>query len=715
METALRRPNTLRHGGPGNFNAGEKMAQTALTKPPSVRESKHASPAQVKFSRECFQNRDISWLRSHAQLVDEAEDSTHSLTQRLSFLAFFSEKLDGFYRVRVAAMRRKSSLPEKTEESGKNAEAVRQLRTISRHARQLVARQYRCWNHAIRPALSRAGISILRAHELDEAQRTRLDEFFLETLAPILTPLAIDSCHPKPAFVNQCLYLGALLCSRARLGPNLLFATVQLPPEVRRFIPVGGQQHNFVLLEDVIAANLHRLFGGHEVTDWSVFRFTRASQVDSLDGNPDCALCDAKSRLTAVRRGDVVRLEVSAGGTPKIVSKLVPDGSVSPCFIPGPLDLRALVELQKTLERGETGIRPARSRSASRVNQARSPDMFAKIAKRDVLLHHPWQSFTPVVNFLNQAANDPDVLSINQTLYRIGDDNPLIPPLVRAADNGKQVTALIELNAKFDEVDNIRWAGHLERDGVHVVFGFRDLKTHCKLALVVRQEADRIKRYVHLATGNYHHTTVPYTDLGLLTADDDIGADAASILNMLTGYSETPQWRKLAVAPDNLYSRTMELIQEQRDRARQGLASRIFAKVNSLTDRTVIEALYGASQDGVPIELVISGACTLRPGIANISENIRVRGIFNKYREHSRLLVFGPDEAAKVYLSSADWMPRNFHRRVEVMFPIEDPDLRLHILRSILPAYVCGSPKTRYLQPDGSYRRDERSFARASR
>jgi polyphosphate kinase len=372
--------------------------------------------------------------------------------------------------------------------------------------------------------------------------------------------------------------------------------------------------------------------------------------------------------------------------------------------IPGPVDLTAMMELVQLPDRHLLRDPPFSPQPPRNIRWRRGEELFETIARRDVLLHHPYDSFDPVVDFINTAAKDPKVLAIKQTLYRTSGDSPITRALMQAADNGKHVTALVELKARFDEERNVGWARQMERGGVHVVFGFLDLKTHCKLAMVVRQEGQALKRYVHLGTGNYNPTTaLYYTDLGLFTANDDIADDASALFNLLTGYSQGHHWRKLVVAPESLHRRTIELIEEQIERARTGRGSRIFAKLNALVDHRVIEALYRASQAGVPIELVVRGVCCLRPGIPGISENIRVTSIVDRFLEHSRLLVFSPDDEAQIFLSSADWMPRNFYRRVEVMFPIEEPDLKDRVLREIVPIYQRDNVKARVLNTDGSY------------
>ncbi len=513
--------------------------------------------------------------------------------------------------------------------------------------------------------------------------------------------MAIDPSHPTPHFHNRQLYLGAMLQRHSGLGPKQLFAVVQLPQMLPRFVPVGqGHQSHFIMLEQAVAARLGDLFGGFDVLRWTTFRITRDSDIELLEQESDDMLRLIEERLKTRQRGEAVRLEVAAGADPETVARIVAEESLrvgskrdvdsydEMYHIPGPLDLTALMELVQMPNRDYLRAAPFSPQPPRGIRWRRGEELFTSIARRDMLLHHPFDAFDPVVDFVNVAAGDPKVLAIKQTMYRTSGDSPISRALMKAAESGKHVTALVELKARFDEERNVTWARQMERSGVHVVFGFLDLKTHCKVALVVRQEADGLRRYVHLGTGNYNPTTaLQYTDLGLFTANEDIAEDASALFNLLTGYSQGHPWRKLVVAPEILQHRTLELIEEQIERAKTGRPSRIFAKLNALVDYRVIEALYRASQAGVPVELLVRGVCCLRPGIPGISDNIRVTSIVDRFLEHSRLYVFSPDDEAKVFLSSADWMPRNFHRRVEVMFPVEAADLKDRILHEIIPAY----------------------------
>ena len=670
------------------------------------------------FQAEHFINRELSWLEFNARVLEEAEDTSNPLLERVKFLSIFSSNLDEFFMVRVAGLREQAfgdGAPQDYTPDG--LRAITQLQRVAKRTQELVAAEYRCWNESVLPQLTREGIQLLAHDDLNGEQREALDRFFHERAFPILTPMAIDPSHPSPHFHNRQLYLGAMLKRHHGLGPRQLFAVVQLPQILPRFVPLSaGDESRFILLEQAVAARLPELFGGFDVLHWTTFRITRDSDIELLEQESDDMLRLIEERLKARQRGDAVRLEVAIGANEELVQKIIEEESLRGAVenasdpysevyrIPGPVDLTGLMELHEIKNRDYLRDPPFTPQPPRGLGSRRIEDLFAAIADRDILLHHPFDSFDPVVEFVASAAKDPKVLAIKQTLYRISGDSPITRALMQAAENGKHVTALVELKARFDEARNVGWARQMERSGVHVVFGFLDLKTHCKVSLVVRQEGNALRRYVHLGTGNYNQTTaLVYTDFGLFTAEEDIGEDASALFNLLTGYSQGHAWRKLVAAPEHLHHRTIELIEEQTERAKAGKPSRIFAKLNALVDYRVIEALYRASQAGVPIELVVRGICCLRPGLPGISESIRVTSIVDRFLEHSRLYVFSPDDEAKVYFSSADWMPRNFHRRVEVMFPVEAPDLKRRILQEVVPTYLRDNVRSRILQSDGSY------------
>ncbi len=672
------------------------------------------------FQLEHFINRELSWLEFNERVLEEAEDTANPLLERVKFLSIFSSNLDEFFMVRVAGLREQAfgdGAPQDYTPDG--LRAITQLQLVAKRTQQLVAAEYRCWNESVLPQLTQEGIRLRGYQELDSAQHDALDRFFRTRAFPILTPMAIDPSHPSPHFHNRQLYLGAMLKRHHGLGPKELFAVVQLPQILPRFVPLGpADEPQFILLEQAVAARLPELFGGFDVLHWTTFRITRDSDIELLEQESDDMLRLIEERLKARQRGDAVRLEVAIGASEELVQKIVVEESLRDAGkngvdlysevyrVPGPLDLTGLMELTEIPGRDYLRYPPFSPQPPRGVLSRRGEDLFATIAQRDILLHHPFDSFDPVVEFVSSAAKDPKVLAIKQTLYRISGDSPITRALMQAAENGKHVTALVELKARFDEERNVGWARQMERSGVHVVFGFLDLKTHCKVSLVVRQEGNALRRYVHLGTGNYNQTTaLVYTDFGLFTANEDFGEDASALFNLLTGYSQGHAWRKLVVAPEDLHRRTEELIEEQIQRARAGKPSRIFAKLNALVDYRVIESLYRASQAGVPIELVVRGICCLRPGLPGISENIRVTSIVGRFLEHSRVYIFSPDDEAKVFLSSADWMPRNFHRRVEVMFPVEAPELKRRILKEVVPCYLRDNLQARRLMPDSSYQR----------
>jgi polyphosphate kinase len=669
---------------------------------------------------DCFINRELSWLDFNLRVLEEAENPENPLLERLKFLAIFSSNLDEFFMVRVSGLREQAfgeSAPQDFAPDGLSA--LEQLKAIARRTQELVARQYRCLRESLAPALEAEGFRLLRYATLSAEQRARVDRFFQERALPILTPMAVDPAHPSPRYHNRGLYLGVMLHRTEGLGPRKMFAVVQVPQVLPRIVAVGGGEPGtmpFVLLEDVVSARLPELFGGFDVDSWSAFRITRDSDLELLEQESDDMLKLIEDRLKARQRGQAVRIEVAAKADGAIMRQIIEeeglqgavadegDDAYSEVYrIDGPLDLTAIWELYKLPGYERLHDKPFTPR-VPRGLERRSPDIFAAIAQRDILLHHPYESFDPVVEFVTSAAADPRVLAIKQTLYRTSGDSPISRALIDAAESGKHVTALVELKARFDEANNVSWARQMERAGVHVVFGFLDLKTHCKVSLVVRQEGGGLKRYVHLGTGNYNPTTaLLYTDLGMFTADEAIAEDASALFNLLTGYSQGHAWQRLVVAPEHLHRRTVELIDEQARRAREGRPARIFAKVNALVDHVVIEALYRASQAGVPIDIVSRGICALRAGVPGLSETIRVRSIVDRFLEHSRIYVFGPDEEAQVYLASADWMPRNFFRRVEVMFPVLAPELAGRILHEIIPTYLADNTRARVLRPDGVF------------
>ena len=563
------------------------------------------------YGPESFLNRELSWLEFNLRVLEEAENEENPLLERLKFLAIFSSNLDEFFMVRVAGLREQAfgeSAPQ--DYSADGMRPLEQLERIAARTQELVARQYRCLKESIGPAMQAEGFVLLRYADLQGPQLEQVDRFFRERALPILTPMAVDPAHPSPRYHNRGLYLGVMLEHGTgehteALGPKRLFAVVQVPQVLPRIVSVTGAEPgrtSFVLLEDVVAARLPELFGGFEVKSWTAFRITRDSDLELLEQESDDMLRLIEDRLKARQRGQAVRLEI-ASKADQSLAQLIIDEEGLQCAedsakygevyrIDGPLDLTALWELYKLPGHDRLRDKPFTPRLPRGLGR-RGEDIFSAIAQHDILLHHPYESFDPVVDFVTSAANDPRVLAIKQTLYRTSGDSPISRALITAAEAGKHVTALVELKARFDEANNVSWARQLERAGVHVVFGFLDLKTHCKVSLVVRQEGQGLRRYVHLGTGNYNPTTaLIYTDLGLFTADEAVAEDASALFNLLTGYSQGHDWQRLVVAPNDLHRRTLELIQEQTRRAQAGQPSRIFAKLNALVDHRVIEALY---------------------------------------------------------------------------------------------------------------------------
>jgi polyphosphate kinase len=676
-------------------------------------------PGTSTLGPECFLNRELSWLEFNLRVLEEAENPENPLMERLKFLAIFSSNLDEFFMVRVSGLREQAfgeSAPQDYAPDGMTAMA--QLRAVAARTQELVARQYRCLRESLAPALEAEGFRLLQYADLAGSQREQVDRFFRERALPILTPMAVDPAHPSPRYHNRGLYLGVMLRRVEGLGPKRMFAVVQVPQVLPRIVAVDGGEtgtRSFLRLEDVVSARLPELFGGFEVESWSAFRITRDSDLELLEQESDDMLKLIEDRLKARQRGQAVRIEIAAKADDAIARMIIDeeglhggdgagDGSYSEVYrIDGPLDLTATWELYRLAGYDRLHDKPFTPR-VPRGLERRGGDIFSAIAQRDILLHHPFESFDPVVEFVTSAAADPRVLAIKQTLYRTSGDSPISRALIAAAESGKHVTALVELKARFDEANNVSWARQMERAGVHVVFGFLDLKTHCKVSLVVRQEGSGLKRYVHLGTGNYNPTTaLTYTDLGLFTADEAVAEDASALFNLLTGYSQGHAWQRLIVAPNDLQRRTLELIDGQTRRAEEGRPARIFAKLNALVDHRIIAALYRASRAGVPIDIIARGICCLRPGVPGMSETIRVRSIVDRFLEHSRIFVFGPDEEAEVLLASADWMPRNFHRRVEVMFPLLAPDIRQRVLREIVPVYLADNTRARRLDAAGVF------------
>jgi polyphosphate kinase len=655
-------------------------------------------------------NREMSWLQFNQRVLEEALDPRVPLLERIKFLAIFASNLDEFFMVRVGGLQHKVEAGINIG-SGADRMAPRdQLDNISKRARAMMADAYRCLYQDLLPALEKEGISLCVHKDLNDKQKEILTNYFREEIFPVLTPLAIDPGHPFPHLLNKSLNLAVLL-KRPRDGGKL-FAVVQVPAVLPRFLHQKTDSgHLLIPLETAIRLHLPELFPGMEIVHATVFRVTRNSEYEIDDDEVEDLLKAIEEEVRKRRRGFAVRLEIEADAHSSVSHFLMKaldlePNDVYPCE--GLVDLTGLFQIH-----GLPGFPELRDRqfvSQAVEEFAVAPNIFAAIKARDILVHHPYESFSHVVDFIETAATDERVLAIKQTLYRTNSDSSIVKALQLAADNGKQVTAVIELKARLDEERNILWARELEKSGVHVVFGFVGLKTHCKVALVVRREDDGIRRYVHLATGNYNQLTARlYTDLGFFTCNNDFCEDASALFNYLTGYSELPQWRKLIVAPSRMQTFMIEKLQQEAANVQAGRAGRVIAKINGLLEPEIVKALYRASQAGVKIDLICRGICALRPQIPGISDNIHVISIVDRFLEHSRIFYFHNNGDPQVYIGSADWMDRNLSRRVEVVFPIEQTDLKNRLIHEILATCLADNTKARELLPDGSYRRVQRA------
>jgi len=680
---------------------------------PSTEPSADATPRVVEpHDPSLYFNRELSWLEFDGRVLEEARDPALPVLERLKFLGISSSNLDEFFMVRVAGLKQKiaGGLTDAAADGLLPAEV---LAAVAARTHQLVESQERTWQEEIRPELARAGHQLVAPRDFTPEQAEVARTRFTQEVLPVLTPLAVDPGHPFPQLRNKSLNV-ALILRRAgrkrRRDMEVLLAVVQVPsvlPRLLRLPSATGVVH--ALLDEVIAAYAVDLFPGFSVLHAAAFRVTRNWDLEIDEEESEDLVSAVQEELRRRDRGAAVRLEIAAGAADPIVAALVRALKLEAADVyrtTTPLQVQDLLQLGDADARPElrqepwSAVLPKPFEEGTPVREA--------IAAGEVLLHHPYEAFDPVVRFVEEAAEDPDVLAIKQTLYRTSGDSPFVRALSRAAENGKQVTAIVEIKARFDEANNIAWARRLEESGVHVVYGLLGLKTHCKVALVVRREGARLRRYIHLGTGNYNPQTArTYTDLSLFSAAPELGEDVASLFNLLTGYAEPPRWKKLTVAPFGLLERVVELIGREAEKARRGEPARILAKMNSLVDASVIRALYAASQAGVEIELLVRGICCLRPGVPGVSERIRVTSVVDRFLEHSRVFVFGVGENPDCLLSSADWMPRNFHSRVEVMFPVEDRALKARVVNEILGLPLQDQIRARWLQPDGSYRRAE--------
>lgn len=663
------------------------------------------------YNPDNYVNRELSWLEFNYRVLSEARDKNLPLFERLKFLSITSSNLDEFFMVRVASL--KDMVHAKyTKPDIAGLKPSEQLEKIGVKTHEMVAMQYSTYNRSILPALKQNGLCVVTTHvDLNAEQGVYVDEYFRENVYPVLTPMAVDSSRPFPLIRNKTLNIAALLQKKSG-EEDLEFAMVQVPSVLPRIveIPAGRKSgRSVILLEEIIERNIGSMFLNYNVIAYSPFRIMRNADLTIDEEEAVDLLEEIQKQLKKRQWGEAIRLEIDEKMDKRLLKILKRELSISSgdiYEIGGPLDLTFLMKMY--------GLEGFEQLKAPKYVPQRVPalmnedDIFTNIRKGDILLHHPYETFGPVVNFVKSAAKDPDVLAIKQTLYRVSGNSPIIAALAEAADNGKQVSVLVELKARFDEENNINWAKKLEKAGCHVIYGLVGLKTHSKITLVVRREEDGIRRYVHLGTGNYNDSTAKlYTDLGLMTCNPQIGEDATAVFNMLSGYSEPLHWNKLAVAPIWLRNRFLKMIRRETQNALKKKPAHIMAKMNSLCDKEIIAALYEASCAGVKIEMVIRGICCLKAGIPNLSENIEVHSIVGNFLEHARVFYFENDGSPEVYMGSADWMPRNLDKRVEIMFPVEEESLKEQVMH-VLKVQLEDNVKAHILKPDGTYEKPDK-------
>ena len=663
---------------------------------------------------EYYVNRELSWIKFNERVLSEARDKTLPLFERLKFLSITSSNLDEFYMVRVASL--KDQVHAKYTKADISGLTPReQLRSISEKTHELVQVQYSTYNRSLLPTLKKAGLHVIEEHEmLTDAQKEYVDQYFEENVYPVLTPMAMDSSRPFPLIRNKTLNIGALIAKKDRKKEEkiLEFATVQVPSVLPRVVLIPGgknDKQSVIFLEELIERNIGKLFLNNDVVCAHPYRIMRNADLSIDEDEAEDLLVEIQKQLKKRQWGEVIRLEVEEKMDSRLLKILKSEFEIKEediFTIPGPLDLTVLMKLY-----GLDGFEDYKASGYTPAPVAAFrgyESIFDRIREGDVFVHHPYMSFDPVVKFVQQAAKDPSVLAIKQTLYRVSGHSPLVAALAQAAENGKQVSVLVELKARFDEENNIVWAKKLEKAGCHVIYGLVGLKTHSKITLVVRREENGIRRYVHLGTGNYNDSTAKlYTDCGIFTCDARIGEDATVVFNMLSGYSEPKYWNKLIVAPLWMKDRFLKMIELEANHAKEGKEARIMAKMNSLCDPKIMEALYHASACGVKIELIIRGICCLKVGIPGVSENITVRSIVGDFLEHSRIFYFYNNGAEEVFMGSADWMPRNLDRRVEIVFPVEDEKIKREVIH-ILDVELADNRKAHILQPDGTYIKPDR-------
>src|SRR5690242_2172268 len=653
-----------------------------------------------------FLNRDTSWMAFNRRVLEEAEDEGNPLLERLKFLSISANNLDEFFEVRVAAMMQQ--IEDGYNESGPDGLTLTAKRDVlNKLTHEFVDDQYDCWNNRLRPALAENGIRVLGLNELDEEALRFVNGYCERELDPLLTPVTVDPAHPFPRVINKALCM-AFLLRRRRRSALTYTGVISVPRVLPRLIRLPSKETaDFIFLADLAAHHAVRMYHGYDIVSSAAFRVTRNSNLYLAEEEARSLLESVRTELHNRRKGDAVRLEIESDADPEVIERLRINFDLEPWqvfSVNGPVNLSRLFNIYEQTGHPELKFKPFLPRELRLT--AKSQDLFEELRRHDVLLHHPFDSYDAVVSFIEAAAEDPRVLSMKQTLYRTSEHSLVVPALMSAAAK-KEVTAVVELKARFDEASNIRWARDLEDAGVQVFHGLVGLKTHCKLSLLVRRDHDGVtRRYAHLGTGNYNASTARiYTDLSLLTADPEITSAVHDVFNFLTAYAEHPKYEPLLVSPLDLAEGCLGLIAREAEHARHGRPAHIIAKMNALLDKNIIMALYRASQAGVDVDLIVRGMCALRPGVRGVSDRIRVRSIVGRFLEHSRIFHFANGGQEEIYLSSADWMPRNLYERVEVMFPLKDALLRERVRHEILDAYLADNVKARVLRRDGTYAR----------
>ncbi|CAN5304636.1 polyphosphate kinase 1 [soil metagenome] len=682
---------------------------------PTAKQTKSAAKEKKLLSVDnpyFLTNREISWLEFNRRVLEEALDENTPLLERLKFLAIFSTNLDEFFMIRVSGL--KEQIAEGiSSPSPDGMSAAEQLREIRELVQPMVEQQAKCLREEVLPQLAENGIEICAYNEVSSSNKKKLDDYFLKNVFPVLTPQAVDISHPFPYVSNLSLNLGLVVEPDKTVNHGKLehlydqsrFVRIKLPPNIPRLIAVNDEETKFTLLGELVAANVRHLFPNMNPGECYLFRLTRDADLELRDDEAGDLLRTMELELHHRRKSSFpVRLEVTASMPEKIIRRLTDSIGMTDedvYQIDGFLNIPDLMRFY-SIDRPDLKDKPITYSIPTPLHIDKN--VFEILKKQDILLHHPYTAFSTVTDFVDAAAEDENVSAIKICLYRTGKNSPIVNSLIKASRNEKQVAALVELKARFDEENNIDWARRLEDEGVHVIYGMRGLKTHSKITLVVRRENDELQRYVHLATGNYNPTTSRiYTDLGLLTADEEIGADITDLFNFLTGYSYQTAYRQLLIAPINLRERMLEMINRETEHKSGGKDARIIVKINSLTDDKIVRALYRASQAGVKIDLIVRGICVLRPGIEGVSENIRVVSIVGRFLEHSRVFYFSNGGDEEIYIGSADWMHRNLDRRVEAVAPIKDERIKKYIKEEVLGAYLKDNTNARILKSDGKY------------